>query len=355
MRRVFGLDVLRVYAISLVVGFHGRDGGLSLPDWMHVTFGHGYIGVDIFFTLSAWLVAVPLVRGFRQNQIDISRFWIMRWGKTIPPYLVIMAVVGVLCWMHVGTFHSWSAEVWMMMLTFRGNYLSTNTPYDVIWSLAVEEQFYLLLPLVLLVVQRLPRWVSYAVLVVLMVLPVALRIVVYYKWYYAGVYIRDLWLCMDGFVLGTAMVFAKEYQTKLWQTMVRNARFYALSGASIIILLQFLPVLQDDWMCIVVGKCLIPVGTVLLFPFLESWTPRWQWARSVVETVSKGTYAIYLTHSMAIEVAYALPLAPGWGRMGLMLALTGVFSLVLYRLVEVPISAKRQAVVQWYKQRWRTA
>jgi len=91
--RVANLDFLRAAAITLVVlcnagveaGASGFSGQLAASGW---------IGVDLFFVLSGWLVGGLYWRELgRTGTVETGRFWARRWLRTIPAYLVALHVV----------------------------------------------------------------------------------------------------------------------------------------------------------------------------------------------------------------------------------------------------------------------
>jgi len=147
------LDGLRAVAVYLVVLFHaGND-----------RFSGGYIGVDVFFVLSGFLVTQLLLRDIAASgSIRLSRFYSRRFRRLLPAAFVTLLVTAV-----VYTAISSSLEVtdalgsfkaaflysanWYFIHQARGYFAADITANPVLhfWSLAVEEQFYLLWPLTL--------------------------------------------------------------------------------------------------------------------------------------------------------------------------------------------------------------
>jgi peptidoglycan/LPS O-acetylase OafA/YrhL len=149
------LDVLRGVAVLLVFGRHLE---LPRPDGLmgaaaRLWFQIGWLGVDLFFVLSGFLIGGLLVTELqRHGRIDVTRFLIRRGLKIYPPYFVFLAYLmlmptakalarGADGWAAFG--REW-AQYWPNLL-FLQNYVGTN-PAGHTWTLAVEEHFYLLLP-----------------------------------------------------------------------------------------------------------------------------------------------------------------------------------------------------------------
>src|SRR5882762_4225045 len=147
------LDGLRAIAVYLVVLFHA--GSQRFPG--------GYIGVDVFFVLSGYLVTQLLLRDLaRTDSIRFGRFYSRRFRRLLPAAFVALTVTAV-----VYTAIASPAEVVATVGSFKAAFLySTNwyfihqstgyfgadittNPVLHFWSLAVEEQFYLLWPLAL--------------------------------------------------------------------------------------------------------------------------------------------------------------------------------------------------------------
>jgi len=156
--RLPGLDALRAVAVVLVLGYHLFPG--LIPG--------GFIGVDVFFVVSGYLITALLLHEHRRTgRIALRSFWARRARRLLPALaLVVMSsatlaaliggdvLVGI-GWQLLGaaTFTSnWVA------ISAGASYLDQTSPELLrhLWSLAVEEQFYLLWPLVLLAVLALP-------------------------------------------------------------------------------------------------------------------------------------------------------------------------------------------------------
>src|SRR6201982_744806 len=147
-----GLDLLRALAIIVVVIYHAALFGFKLPGRVD---RFGWIGVDLFFVLSGYLIGgqllAPLTRG---PAIDLWRFFVRRALRIIPAYFVILAVYAFL--------PSWReypemSPLWKFVLSVQNIGLHGGTAFSHAWSLAVEDQFYLLLPFLLLFLCRRPR------------------------------------------------------------------------------------------------------------------------------------------------------------------------------------------------------
>ena len=143
-RRVAGLDLLRGIAVGLVLARH------ALPTPFA---GAGVVGVVMFFTLSGYLITGLLVDELeRTGRVDLRRFYVRRVRRLVPPLVVLVAAVVVvtLAFDPIGDRGELPKTV-LVALTWTGN-LPFGHPSDAtfhLWTLATEEQFYLLWPTVL--------------------------------------------------------------------------------------------------------------------------------------------------------------------------------------------------------------
>jgi len=149
-RRNTNLDALRAVAIFLVLGRHFRTFSTSTYWWAEAWLHVGWVGVDLFFVLSGFLVSGLLFADYKKlGRIDISRFYIRRGLKIWPAFYVLIAV-GLLIVLVRG--HSVSGRGLLSELVFMQSYFPGLWNHT--WSLAVEEHFYLSLPVVLLLMIR---------------------------------------------------------------------------------------------------------------------------------------------------------------------------------------------------------
>ncbi|MBU8896326.1 acyltransferase [Corallococcus sp. M34] len=154
-----GLDVLRALAIFSVLCFHAPESvRRALPDMLRAGFDVGWVGVDLFFVLSGYLIgrqvfatedAVPL-------GLQLRTFWIKRWMRTLPLYFLVLAFHALKPWL-LGT--PFVGGGWHY-LVFLQNYVGVRD-FVQSWSLCVEEHFYVVLPLLAfgLHARAAPAWV----------------------------------------------------------------------------------------------------------------------------------------------------------------------------------------------------
>jgi peptidoglycan/LPS O-acetylase OafA/YrhL len=143
------LDGWRGLSILLVLGAHAKNTVNFPPEWV-VPFGwlfDGNLGVRCFFIISGFLITTLMLReSASRGSLDLKSFYLRRAVRILPVYLAFLAAVALLEYF---TAFDQSASQWGHLLTFTtdfslsGNWLTGHT-----WSLACEEQFYLIWPVV---------------------------------------------------------------------------------------------------------------------------------------------------------------------------------------------------------------
>lgn len=156
--RLAGLDTLRALAIVLVLMSHYNSFVSRGP-----TFGFmgdiGWAGVDLFFVLSGYLIGNQLLApAARGESLELKTFFARRLLRTLPNYYVVLAVYLLLPDSPIAG--KSMAPTWQF-LTFTQNFgLNYGETFTHSWSLCIEEQFYLVLPLAVLALvgsRRSPR------------------------------------------------------------------------------------------------------------------------------------------------------------------------------------------------------
>jgi peptidoglycan/LPS O-acetylase OafA/YrhL len=155
---VGGLDGLRAIAVAAVVVFHFAPSVLPA----------GFLGVDVFFVVSGFLIARLVTREIeRTGTVSLGGFWARRARRLLPALATLTVVVLVAAAISFSSaeLHDLRAQAigtlfycanWVIIFA-KGNYFSNlgrPSPFLHMWTLAVEEQFYVLLPLVLFAARR---------------------------------------------------------------------------------------------------------------------------------------------------------------------------------------------------------
>lgn len=334
---------LRALAVLLVVVYHFWPNRLS----------GGYIGVDVFFVISGFLITGQLTRELRSRaRIALPDFWARRIRRLVPASLVVLLVslvlvtfVMPLAYLPESLRDVGSSALYVQNWSLAANsvdYLSSSsrTIAEHYWSLSLEEQFYVVWPLVLLGTFSLAvrwgvrrRWVALTVTVVILA---ALSLVAS-MWYTAVnpaqayfVLFTRIW----EFAAGALLVMWGRRTTRVWQSNVLGYAGIAVILASAFVLDRSSPF--PGWLAI------FPVaGTVAVLAIGSS--RRWWHASGLlslrpVRFVGDISYSLYLWHWPLIVIA---PFVAGWGLSFVNRVLLFVFCFVLAwvtkRFVEDPM------------------
>ncbi len=147
------IDGLRAVAVIPVILFHIRKD--LLPG--------GYIGVDVFFVISGYLITSIIIDENERGVFSFSNFWLRRVRRILPALLAMTLVTLVVghVYLYAADINNIGAQGFASLLSFANvshwllagdywGYAAENSPFLHAWSLSVEEQFYLLFPLVLI-------------------------------------------------------------------------------------------------------------------------------------------------------------------------------------------------------------
>lgn len=157
MKRIPSLDGLRAISIAMVMLSH-------LVKWKHVSLpvlqAYGALGVHVFFVLSGYLITNLLLQEHEgSSTISLKNFYVRRAFRIFPAAFVFLAIVVGLYWREMRWTHIAAAVFYVANMDVMRPWI-----FGHLWSLSIEEQFYLLWPFTL------KKWYSHRVLIVVCVL-----------------------------------------------------------------------------------------------------------------------------------------------------------------------------------------
>lgn len=353
--RLPGLDLLRAIAIGWVMIYHGRLYDLVSPGAWVVDFG--WMGVDLFFVLSGYLIAGQLLKPWaRGERPDYGRFFSRRLLRTLPAYLAVVAMYFLVPALRDRV----DIQPLWRFLTFTQNFgLNPSPPkaFSHAWSLCVEEQFYLLFPLAVAVLARrpTPAKIIGAILAAL-IFGMALR---GWLWLHdvaarpfdpgappRGPYMTLIyyptWTRLDGLLAGIAAAALHAFRPAIWSRLTYRPNLLLATGvlgvgASIVFFHNQIP----GFLPTVLGYPLLSFSLALTV--MAGAEPRSVIGRYPVPgagALAAGSYSLYLSHKMVFHAVAAAAdrLPPALHDLRLALAISGasIVGAALYWGVERP-------------------
>lgn len=297
-----GLDLVRSMAIILVlIAHYSLFFSSAQIDVSSVIFGSGFFGVELFFVLSGFLIGRIVIRTLIQNSglAALLQFWKRRWLRTLPAYYLVWLVF------FIQSDHNSSNFLHLLMLQsfFPG---PRDLFFGVSWSLASEEWFYLLAPLLLYLLLKIKSFDPKKLLVLFcltgIILAPLLRTAaaIDENW---GEIRKSSFIRLDAFLFGILLASLQYYYAPVYKFLARQKYlFLLLSGLGLVFCArQFLDLkhLETSF-----NKTLLFSLTDLCFvPFLiacETATffnhRRIRGAQKLIHFISVTSYSVYLIH-----------------------------------------------------------
>lgn len=136
------LDGLRAIAILAVLWHHFAT---PISGW-EIT-ARGFLGVDLFFIISGFLIVTLLLREHSRNgSLSMRGFYIRRFLRIFPPYYLMLLIVGITAFLKPGNTSAAIKHDLPYALFYVSNLVPMSSMLAITWSLSVEEQFYLIVP-----------------------------------------------------------------------------------------------------------------------------------------------------------------------------------------------------------------
>ena len=270
--RFHGLDTLRAAAIVIVMLYHLYLQDM-VPPILHRIARVGWVGVDLFFVLSGFLIASQLFRPYLTGgRPSLSDFYTRRAYRILPAFLVVWLLYLILpIWREApGLYAAWQYVTFTWNLLLLG--YPENHAFSHVWSLCVEEHFYLLFPVLLIILMRKPSaWRTASVLLFILFGGIALRTwllrtviqpsdeqgLTQMKYIYYPTYSR-----LDGLAVGVSLAIVRTFKVPFWTRLSRHSGAMALLGVACVI--GALQLCGFDH-----ARASRPLSIVLTFPILS--------------------------------------------------------------------------------------
>jgi len=354
--RLLGLDLLRAAAILLVLFAHcptpevGEVPALVAPLLGALKLG-GWVGVDLFFVLSGFLVAGLLMREHQQHgSVRVGRFLVRRGWKIYPPLIVFVLFMVPLQRYTLGY---WPTDRLIAQVLFIQNYTPGIQTH--LWSLAVEEHAYLLIALAFGVAAWFAQrrktdipvaWMPYTI-AGLLVLVLSARL------YTASVAAFSHYthqfpthLRIDGILAGVLFAYFYHYHRDATATLLARIRPLLLIAGLALILPPFLVNRSDSAFIYTWGLTTNYLAGLCLLAWFIGYKPSANPLVRGVAGIGRHSYSIYIWHIAAYDlllntITGGVVARPAWDgpfvlQFALFFAVAIVSGTVLSVLIEVP-------------------
>ncbi|MDP9052691.1 MAG: acyltransferase [Acidobacteriota bacterium] len=349
-RRIKGLDGIRAVAFLMVLG--GHSGYSWIPN--------GF-GVTVFFFLSGYLITTLLrLEWLEKQDISIGEFYIRRTFRILPPFYiaVIFAITMAAAGLTPSSVHWKSLVVVQLFLTNYSDYLigsTMTTGLIVLWSLAVEEHFYLIFPWAYRALLKKVSGVSRQVILfgglclLVLVWRTVLMIVFHADWHrvYSGTDTR-----VDSILYGSILAIAANPAIDRIDYLSRRQCTWVAFAGAVILAVSIAArdeIFRQTVRYTIQGLALLPIFFFVV-RYSDSALTRMLEAR-VLTHVGELSYSLYLVHATVLVMVQTFV-----GRQPLVdLALTSAISyplaLGIYRFVERPSHRLRNRALRMYQYR----
>ena len=335
------LDGVRAIAIGFVVLFHAEDVVHYNDRW----FPGGFLGVDLFFVLSGFLITrLLLEERALTGRLSVRRFYGRRAARLLPA-LALFLVAHVM-WVATGGFRTTAAHeaesvAYVLLYISNWSYYFGNVPalgLGHLWSLSVEEQFYVVWPFVFLAAARRPRLLG-AVILLGITSAVVVRMALWngsdnWGWVYFRTDAR-----MDSLLVGAGLAIAHA-SGALDRIPARVRQAGALVGllclaASVVTLgLRSAILYSGGWLTVVaVASAMVLAGVID-----QRWWLTDLLSMRIPRVVGRVSYALYLWHSLVMMwVNTELDAPAPWVTLSISAVITTALVAASWFFVEQPI------------------
>ena len=307
--RILELDGLRGIAILMVLAFHifpvaEQFSNQGFTAWISKLSSMGWAGVDVFFVLSGFLITSILIRE-KNHPHYFRNFYTRRVLRIMPVYyllITILFVVNFLAgWIDIKTVLKSAA--WFY--TFTGNWLYAFNDvrgfyFEHLWSIAIEEQFYLVWPIIVLRYE--PKKISKIGIATMLFALLTRVVLVFFSKDYGNTFPYYATISrLDGLMLGS--MIATGFQTGLISQFPKNAaKFLIISLAIICTCIVYKPdaLLWNNELMLTVGFSALALLAGALIIIAQTWNEAHFLRRffrfPVLLFLGKYSYALYLFH-----------------------------------------------------------
>jgi peptidoglycan/LPS O-acetylase OafA/YrhL len=334
------IDGLRALAVVAVVLFH------AFPSTVH----GGYVGVDIFFVISGFLISSILLKNIKQKKFSVLDFYYRRIKRIFPALMLVLTTTLCIGWtimlsdefkllgQHTVAATLFASNFWLWK---EAGYFDTSSdlkPLLHLWSLAIEEQFYIIWPLLLLFLSRFTRHIAICIFLITLL---SFFSCITYMADHTGMFYfphNRAWELLAGAFLA-ALQFKNQStsEKKISSRSVFSCN--ALSWLGLLLIMLAIGILNKNsifpgWLA------LLPVlgATMIIAAGESAWINQYVLSTRIFVFIGLISYPLYLWHWPLLAFSRIMENGePSTTIRGLCLAISAILSLATYRLLELPL------------------
>lgn len=313
--RLKSLDALRGLAVLMVLiahlPFEVEPSGIAAR-----LLGLGSFGVDLFFVISGFLISGLLFAEMAKTRgLHVGRFWMRRGLKIWPAYFVAYGTALLLqcvLYLRVGDYVSVRQQLLQAVpnMFFVQNYIWIDSRWFASWSLAIEEHFYLVLPLVFLALSSAKR-VKVGIPVFCTLIFVAALLL---RVRASGSISPDLLYLqthfrVDGLCLGVLLCYLWTFKKHVFLSLFSHSALIAFFPLALVFPFVFpwgQGVTETIGLTVISLGCGCVVALAVARPAVaQAWPAASRWAVSLLSVVGTYSYTIYLSQAVALPIGRA--------------------------------------------------
>jgi peptidoglycan/LPS O-acetylase OafA/YrhL len=351
------LDGLRALALIPIMFLHA---GFS-------TFSGGFVGVDVFFVLSGYLITSIMLGDLQRGTFSIARFYERRARRILPALFVVLLICSALVWFWLlpAEIEQYSKSL-LATLFFVSNvffwkttgYFDVSTELNLLihtWSLAIEEQFYMLFPLLLWVLWKWgQRWIIPILSIIALM---SLALAQYSSTRYASFDFYLLptrtWELISGALLALYIFYRSKQVTVASSDQTKSTWIQELASAAGLGLIAYAQLTFHAKMPFPGVYALIPIigaTLIIFFGHQNTWVGKLL-STKIIAGIGLISYSAYLWHQPLFAFARLRSLQePSHGVFVLLILATFVLAMLTWALVEQPFR-HRPTESQWLSNR----
>jgi len=346
-KRNFGFDMIRAMAILLVMTGHVLGYIYEGKYSFFTSFFSGLFGVEVFFVLSGVLIGKLLIDIFNSDHVqrNLKNFVIRRWLRTLPLYFIMLLIY----WLgnkYVDSVKNTDVEFWKYLLFIQNFFHVQPTFFGVSWSLSIEEWFYVLFPLTLLLVKKIQRNLSSKRIVAVGIFIflfsfLFMRIIAfnhYHFTFYEGAR-KVAFLRLDSIAVGILMAMAFHFYE---QKVLLNRYVLLWLGIALVMINQYL-IFRNNYSDLYYFNTfyysVLGLGLAFIFPFFKEIKCSSNLILSSVRYTSKVSYSLYLQHWLVFKILelHYFNAIPGVVKFILFFIISFITAGISYIFIEKPI------------------